>query len=72
MAIVTDKLRSYRAAMKELGCQNKQETGGRLNSRAENSHFPFRQREYALQCFRKEEALQKNVSVHTQLYIHFN
>jgi len=33
-SIVTDKLRSYRAAMNELGCQNKQEAGGRLNNRA--------------------------------------
>jgi len=32
MAIVTDNLRSYKATMKELGCQNKQEAGGRLNN----------------------------------------
>lgn len=31
--IVTDKLKSYKAAMRELGCQNMQETGGRHNFR---------------------------------------
>ncbi|PCI53789.1 MAG: hypothetical protein COB36_11755 [Alphaproteobacteria bacterium] len=70
--IVTDKLRSYRAAMKDLGCQNKQEAGGRLNNRAENSHLPFRRREYAMQGFRKEETLQKFTSTHAQIYNHFN
>jgi len=71
-AIATDKLRSYNAAMKELGCQNKQEAGSRLNNRAENSHLPFRRQEYAMQGFRKEETLQKFTSVHAQLYNHFN
>lgn len=72
MAIVTDRLASYRAAMKELGCSNKQETGGRLNNRAENSHLPFRGRERAMQRFRKESTLQKVASIHSQIYNHFN
>lgn len=41
-AIVTDGLRSYKAAMKELGCAHKQGTGRWINNRAENSHLPFR------------------------------
>lgn len=72
MAIVTDKLRSYRAAMKEIGCQNKQEAGGRLNNRAENSLLPFQRREYAMQRFQKEETLQNFTSIHSQIYNHFN
>jgi putative transposase len=40
--IVTDRLRSYRAAMSELGNMRRQETGRWLNNRAENSHLPFR------------------------------
>jgi putative transposase len=40
--IVTDKLRSYRAAMKMIGNQVCQETRQWLNNRAENSHQPFR------------------------------
>jgi putative transposase len=43
--IVTDKLRSYGAAMKVIGNAAKQETGRWLNNRAENSHLPFRRRE---------------------------
>ena len=38
---VTDKLRSYGAAMKEIGNADRQETGRWLNNRAENSHQPF-------------------------------
>ncbi len=71
-SIVTDKLGSYRAAMKELGCPNLQETGGRLNNRAENSHLPFRRRERAMLMFRKEDTLQKFTSIHSQIYNHFN
>ena len=39
--IVTDKLRSYGAAMKVIGNAQKQETGRWLNNRGENSHQPF-------------------------------
>ncbi len=42
--IVTDKLRSYGAAPKELGAVSRQETGRSVNNRAENSHLPFRRR----------------------------
>jgi putative transposase len=44
-SIVTDRLRAYSAAMKEIGGANRHEVGGRLNNRAENSHRPFRRRE---------------------------
>ncbi len=71
-SIVTDKLRSYGAAMREMGCQSLQKTGGRLNNRAENSHLPFRRRERAMQNFRKEATLQKFTSIHSQIYNHFN
>jgi len=40
--IVADHLRSYRAAMKEIGNEACQETGRWLNNRAEDSHQPFR------------------------------
>ena len=40
--IVTDRLRSYGAAMKEIGNASRQETGRWLNNRAENSYQPFR------------------------------
>ena len=41
-ASVTDRLRSYRAAMKEIGNEARQATGRWLNNRAENSHQTFR------------------------------
>ena len=40
-SIVTDRLPSYRAAMKVIGNEGCQETGRWLNNRAENSHQPF-------------------------------
>ena len=40
-AITTDGLRSYKAAMTELGNTQKQEIGRWANNRVENSHLPF-------------------------------
>ncbi|MBO6899547.1 MAG: IS6 family transposase, partial [Shimia sp.] len=40
--LVTDKLRSYGAAMRVIGNADRQETGRWVNNRAENSHLPFR------------------------------
>ncbi len=39
-AIVTDRLRSYGAAMKDIGVEQRQVCGRWLNNRAENSHQP--------------------------------
>lgn len=46
--MVTDRLRSYVAAFKDLGIHDLQETGRWTNNRAENSHQPFRRREQAM------------------------
>jgi putative transposase len=70
--IVTDKLRSYGAALRELGAEEKQVTGGKLNNRAENSHQPFRRRERAMLRFRRMHALQKFASVHGSVHNLFN
>jgi putative transposase len=70
--IVTDRLRSYRAAMVQLGNAKRQETGRWLNNRGENSHLPFRRREYAMLRFRREKTLQKFVTVHSAVCNHFN
>ncbi len=69
---VTDLLRSYHAAMKELGLADRQETGRWLNNRAENSHLPFRRRERAMQRFRRTRSLQMFASVHASVTNHFN
>ena len=70
--IVTDKLRSYGAAMKVIGNDARQETGRWLNNRVENSHLPFRRRERAMQLFRQMRSLQRLSSVHASVYNHFN
>ena len=71
-AIVTDRLRSYGAAMRTIGSDAKQEIGRWLNNRAENSHLPFRRRERAMQRFRHMRSLQKFVAVHSSVFNHFN
>jgi putative transposase len=70
--IVTDRLRSYGAALKEIGGTARQETGRWPNNRAENSHLPFRRREWAMQRFRRMRSLQMFVSVHASVTNHFN
>jgi putative transposase len=71
-AIVTDKLRSYGAALKEIGNAERQETGRWVNNRAEHSHLPFRRRERAMLRFRRLRSLQKFVSVHASVLNLFN
>ena len=70
--MVTDRLRSYGAALKELGIHDRQETGRWENNRAENSHQPFRRRERAMLRFRRMRTLQKFASVHASVHNHFS
>ena len=70
--IVTDRLRSYGAALRDLGISDRQETGCWANNRAENSHQPFRRRERAMLRFGRMRALQKFASVHASVFNHFN
>ena len=73
-AIVTDKLKSYGAALRELGNDAiRHETSGRwINNRAENSHLPFRRRETSMLRFRRMRSLQKFAAVHGSVYNRFN
>ncbi|MDX1422570.1 MAG: IS6 family transposase [Kiloniellales bacterium] len=71
-AIVTDRLRSYGAAMKEIGIEDRQVCGRWLNNRAENSHQPFRRREGAMARFRDIKTLQKFTYAHASIHNHFN
>jgi putative transposase len=70
--IVTDTLRSYGAALRDLGAEKRQLTGRWENNRAENSHQPFRRRERAMLRFRRLHSLQKFASVHSSVSNHFN
>jgi putative transposase len=70
-AIVTDRLRSYGAAMRDIGVGRRHVGGRWLNNRAENSHQPFRRREGAMARFRDIKTLQKFASVHVPIHNHF-
>jgi putative transposase len=70
--IVTDKLRSYGAALRAIRCIDRHSTSRWLNNRAENSHQPFRRRERAMQRFRRAGTLQKFAAAHSSLCNHFN
>ena len=70
--IVIDGLKSYPAAMRELGNENRQEMGRWKNNRVENSHLPFRRKERVMQRFRRMKSLQKFASVHANIHNHFN
>jgi putative transposase len=61
--IITDKLRSYGAAKREVapGLDHWSHKG--LNNCAENSHLPFRKRERVMQGFRSPGGLQRFVSM---------
>jgi putative transposase len=69
--IVTDGLKSYPAAMRELGNLEKQEAGRHANNRCENSHLAFRRRERTMLRFRQMKALQKFASVYANIHNHF-
>jgi putative transposase len=69
--IATDRLRSYGAAMKVIGIEERQECGRWLNNRAENSHQPFRRQEGAMAKIRSAKSLQKFASIQFSIHNHF-
>jgi putative transposase len=70
--VVTDGLRSYPAAMHDLGIEDRREMGRWLNYRVENSHLPLRRKERVMLRFRQMKTLQKFASVHANVCNHFN
>ena len=62
--LVTDKLRSYGAARRELGLSARHEQGLRRNNRAENPHQVIRRRERKMQRFKSPMSAQRFLSVH--------
>jgi len=71
-AIVTDKLRSYSAALSNLGLEQCHVTGGRLNNRSENSHQPVRRRERLWIGFKRPGSTQRFLSTHAAAFNCFN
>ena len=70
--LVSDGLKSYGAALKEIGAQDRQVTGRWENNRIENSHQPFRRRERVMLRFRRLRSLQKFASIHSSVHNLFN
>src|ERR1035437_2514449 len=70
--IVTDKLKSYGAALREIGFSGLHEQRLHANNRAENSHQPLRRRERKMQGFKSAKSAQRFVSSHAAVYNTFN
>ena len=70
--MVTDDLRSYSAAVRDLGIERRHERGQWKNNRAENSHQPTRRRERKMQRFKSAGSAQKFLSTHAAVYSTFN
>ncbi len=68
--MVTDKLGSYRSALRELGVARRHDTGRWKNNRAENSHQPLRQRERRMK--KSPGSAQGFLSIHAAVYNVFN
>lgn len=66
--LVTDGVRSYGAALKEGGAEDRQVIGRWENNRVENSHQPFRRRERAMLRFRRMGSLQTFAAVHSSVH----
>ncbi|RVL87552.1 IS6 family transposase [Sinorhizobium meliloti] len=60
--IITDKLRSYGAAKRDVMPAVEHRSHKGLNNRAENSHVPLRKRERMMQGFRSVGGLQRFIS----------
>jgi putative transposase len=65
--LITDKLRSYGAAKREImpGVEHRRHKG--LNNRAENSHQPTRRRERIMKRFKSPRQVQRFLSTHDQV-----
>jgi len=69
--LVTDKLRSYRAAHQEMLSRTEHRTHRWANNRIENSHQPTRQRERRMRPFKSPGHAQRFLSVHGAIYSFF-
>jgi putative transposase len=66
--MATDDLRSYAAAILDLGIDDLHDRGRWKNNRAENSHQPTRRRERKMQRFKSAGSAQKFLSTHAAAY----
>jgi putative transposase len=69
--VVTDRLRSYSAALPRVLSKVKHQRGHWLNNRAENSHQPSRERERRMRRFKSPEQAQQFLSIYSTVSSHF-
>ena len=69
--IVTDKLKSYAAAKREILPHVEHRQSRYLNNRAEVSHQPTRRRERQMQRFKSARQAQRFLSTHSRIHNHF-
>jgi putative transposase len=69
--VVTDRLRSYSAALPRVLPNVRHQRGHWHNNRAENSHQPTRERERRMRRFKSPEQAQQFLSVHSAIASHF-
>jgi hypothetical protein len=69
--IVTDKLRSYGVAQRQILPEVEHRQSRYLNNRAENSHRPTRRRERHMQRFKSPKQAQDFLFAHSFIYGHF-
>ena len=69
--LVTDGLRSYGVAQREVLPDTEHRTSRYLNNRAENSHRPTRRREGQMQRFKSARQAQCFLSAHAMIHGHF-
>jgi putative transposase len=70
--IVTDKLRSYGVAQRQLLLDVEHRQSRYLNNRAEKSHRPTRRRERQMQRFKSPDQAQHFLSAHAFIHGHFH
>ena len=70
--LVTDKLRSYGSAFRQLKLTCPHEQGLRRNNRAENSNQPLRRLERKMQGFKSARSAQRFLSMHAAIHNTFN
>jgi putative transposase len=69
--MVTDQLKSYKAAKREVLPSVEHRQHRYLNNRAENSHQPTRQRERTMRRFKSAGHAQRFLSAHGPILSHF-
>jgi putative transposase len=69
--LITDRLKSYGVAQRELLPEVRHRSIRYLNNRAENSHRPTRRRERQMQRFKSAGQAQRFLSAHSMIYGHF-